>query len=48
MEMVGLKSENFSKILIHGGMRNAFMIIYKLKGGFNKLDEDGKNIFLIP
>ncbi|WP_157450630.1 hypothetical protein [Chryseobacterium sp. CCH4-E10] len=34
--MVGLKSENFSKLLIHEGMRNAFMIIYKLKGGFNR------------
>ena len=31
MEMVGFKSENFSKLLIHEGMRKAFMIIYKLK-----------------
>lgn len=38
MEMVGLKSENFSKLLIHEGMRNAFMIIYNLKGGFNRTD----------
>lgn len=34
MEMVGFKSENFSKILIHGRMRKAFMIIYKLKIDF--------------
>jgi hypothetical protein len=45
MEMVGLKSENFSKLLIHGRMRNAFMIIYMLKGGFNRRRAGNKTAF---